>query len=1020
VKSIDRICIFVRTLFFLCLFVTFLGQSSPLEAWNHSELKWKTITTEHFEIHYHQDEEWSAHEVAAIAEEVYGPIIEFYGFEPRGTVHINLFDHDDTSEGATYYYLNRIDISAAHYDFHFRGTADWLRNVITHEFTHMVSVQLAMKMSLHIPSIYFQAVSFEREKRPDVITGYPNFQASLPFGGEIVPNWFAEGLAQYQCRLARNDFWDSHRDMLLRTATLNDGLLTLDEMGVFGKNSLQAEMVYNQGFSLVFFIVERFGHDRLVDLTSTLSTFYRWTFNGACKKVLKISEDELYRMWREELLRRYQNVARAIEKERIEGKRIAGRGFMNLFPLRAAEGSETYYLSNEGGDFSDLALVQMTPEGTMQHIADGVTSRFSISPDGKHLCYSKRTDKNSHSNSLNDLFIFDIESGKRRRLTSGLRASEPAWSPDGRFVACVVNKDGSERIATVDVESGNVSFVTSPVQGRQYFGLSWGVNGILSSRFERPSRDIVLIDTESGEEQLLVASLADERDPCWDRGGDGFFYASDRTGIFNIYYHDLEGSPEVQVTNCLGGAFNPSHAGDGLLYSGYGPDGYEIRELSGWREGAGEVKETDEDHQLMQHRIVCLGEKESAFQPDVPSSSHTEVGEDEGDVQEQGVKGFGLKYTTIYVFPRFLIYEGKPRLGIFLDTRDLMDRQSVSVGGSMNIDKEFDLQLFFEIRQFKPTFSLALFRSRKYYSYHTLIPGGRYFDFFTRYDLWDAFFTCSFELDPPDRYSRKELALQYNHGEYGLNIELWELLEQREFKGAVGWSYYKADEVSLLFHYKKIHEELHADINPRSGRTIDVEITRAFNKLHSGEFEYAYMPAYTKNDYGRYVLSYEEFMPLPFWHHALALRLSGGAIDRSDIDDFFYLYIGSRDGLRGYSYYSLGGRKMAMARLTYRFPILRRINWQFQHLYFSALYAAVFAEAGKAWDEDEFNLRGNKKDVGFELRLKGFSFYNFPLAASFEAAYGLDDVVYTDPFNELMTFYEGNSWKFYGSILFSF
>jgi outer membrane translocation and assembly module TamA len=63
-------------------------------------------------------------------------------------------------------------------------------------------------------------------------------------------------------------------------------------------------------------------------------------------------------------------------------------------------------------------------------------------------------------------------------------------------------------------------------------------------------------------------------------------------------------------------------------------------------------------------------------------------------------------------------------------------------------------------------------------------------------------------------------------------------------------------------------------------------------------------------------------------------------------------------------------------------------------LYLGSLYAGVFAEAGKAWTSDELDLNGNQKDVGFDLRLKGFTFYSYPVAASFEAAYSLNDVAY--------------------------
>ena len=145
------------SIFLLLLAVCILPKHAS--AWNQSEIEWKTLETEHFEIHFHPGEEWSARQTADIAETIYEPITSFYDYRP-GKVHITLYDKEDDPEGATYYYMDRIDISASPYDFHLRGTADWLRNVITHEFTHMVSVHMAMTLPIRIPPIFFLVISF--------------------------------------------------------------------------------------------------------------------------------------------------------------------------------------------------------------------------------------------------------------------------------------------------------------------------------------------------------------------------------------------------------------------------------------------------------------------------------------------------------------------------------------------------------------------------------------------------------------------------------------------------------------------------------------------------------------------------------------------------------------------------------------------------------------------------------------------------------------------------------------------
>ncbi len=206
------------------------------------EVKWFTIETEHFSIHFHEGAERTAKVIAKIAEEIYEPITSFYCYTPE-RVHFVIKDIDDYSNGATYFFDNKIEIWAPPLDTDLRGTHHWLRNVISHEFTHMIQLQAAMKMPRTIPAFYLQVLNYERERRPDVLYGFPNVIVSYPVPFINVPQWFAEGTAQYMRHEFQYDFWDSHRDMILRSYVFDDNMLTWNQMTVFEKNSLGNESV---------------------------------------------------------------------------------------------------------------------------------------------------------------------------------------------------------------------------------------------------------------------------------------------------------------------------------------------------------------------------------------------------------------------------------------------------------------------------------------------------------------------------------------------------------------------------------------------------------------------------------------------------------------------------------------------------------------------------------------------------------------------------------------------------------
>ena len=134
-------------------------------------------------------------------------------------------------------------------DFELRGSHRWLQNVITHEFAHIVSIQKAQKFGKSIPGSYLQFIGYEKEKRPDVLYGYPNILVSLPLPGTVVPPWLAEGSAQYMYPDADWDNWDSIRDMILRDRTLNNKNLNWSEINSFGKSGIGNESVYNTGYA---------------------------------------------------------------------------------------------------------------------------------------------------------------------------------------------------------------------------------------------------------------------------------------------------------------------------------------------------------------------------------------------------------------------------------------------------------------------------------------------------------------------------------------------------------------------------------------------------------------------------------------------------------------------------------------------------------------------------------------------------------------------------------------------------
>jgi len=967
-----------RSFMALSIAILILGHGRA-SAQNHSDLRWRTFRTEHFRVYYHQGLERIASIAADIAERAYGPVTSLYGFEPPLPVHLILRDDEDYSNGSAYYYENKIEVWTSPLDYGFRGSHGWLENVIVHEFTHIVSLQLAMRAPRRIPIAYLQYIEYEKESRKDVLTGYPRVLISYPIPGTVIPGWFSEGLAQYQADGIRGDRWDSHRDMLLRMAALNGKLLSPSEMEVFEKRGIENEMAYNQGYSLVLYIAETYGPEKLGEIVRAASSWRSLGFEGALERALGIPWKELYAGWRESITERYKRQVAPITESLVEGKALPSEGYLNLYPRWSPDGRRIAYISNRGQDYGITGLYVVSPEGdSLRLIAGGATSSASWSPDGRKLAFARKSPPNLHGSRYWDLYIYDMEKRREKRLTKGLRGRYPAFSPDGGRLAFVRNYRGSSNLWVIDLGSGEKAELTRFDDLTQIYTPAWSPDGrsIAFSIFKDGSRDIGVIDADGGNLRYLLSTEADERDPCWTPDGKGILFSSDATGIFNIYRLSLETGEVEQLTNVPGGAFSPSVSGDGrVVYSLYGADGYELRVLpscEGWRSSG----------------TVVL----SGSDPDGRTGGGCKL----------SAEPYRPTSALLAVMPRITVDYGRPKVGFYLWSRDVLDKQSIFGGVALAPNLDLDLLGIYEYRQLPPSISLEYYKQVRHTSESSEDQySGRIQRFRVTYDLN--------EVDLRAHYLYKgshKLSLTLRGSIYNRKIKWEEAGEIIVLRHA----YFKGFDISLGYKYESFMRATDEEINPRGGRSVSFRYTRAFDYLFEDLDVSKSMlkPKYKGYFYDKFYLSWTEAIALPR-RSTLELRFKLGIADRR-IDDFLDFHLGGISNMRGYTYYSLGGRKAIMAGVSYRFPVIRHMDRKLSIIYLDKLYASAFADIGRAWDRSsiDFKVEGFKRDAGLELRLDTLSFYNFPTRLSISAAYGFDERGETKP------------WKTYISLLFGY
>jgi Tol biopolymer transport system component len=977
---------------------------------NHPELNWHTISTEHFEVHFHDGAERSARVVAKVAEDIYQPVTTLYDWHPDGLIHFIIKDHDDNSNGAAYYYDNKVEIWAPQMTFILRGTHNWLRNVVTHEFTHMISLGAARKITRHIPAFYLQMIGYESEKRPDVLYGYPNILASYPIAMTVMPMWLAEGMAQYQAPGLDYDQWDSHRDMLIRTAVLANKLHSFDEMGVFGKNSLGNERTYNAGYAFVRYIGARYGEDAVKKLSVAMSKPLAFSVDGALREVTGLPSKELYQSWRSELEEYYGRRLGVIETNRIEGQMLIKDGIGNVFPSWSPDGKKIAYCGSKSSDYLSLTslLVFDISTGKSKLLKAGVNSSISWSADGSKLLYA-RPERGKHGSHFNDLWTYDLKKNSEKRLTQGLRAMEPAWSPDGKNIVCIIQKDGTDNLILLDANGKVIRQLTQFDQGEAVSSPSWSPDGrlIVFSQARKHGRDLKLMDVATGEVTPLIFNQGDARDPTFSSDGQRIYFSWDNDGIFNICSIEPDGSNLQQWTNVVGGAFMPSLSKEGKLsFSNFQWDGYKIALLDSPSaikpaEASKPVAEKDAPAGLMGN-----GAKET-------NDSLKPLREyDDAKLPSLSSKPYSMTYGQLTFLPRVMLDSNRVKLGTYFYASDILDRYSVLGGAALNVRKDLDAFAIFEYRRLAPTLFLELYGFTRHIQRDIDVIE----DYPTKAKVDIGFTILEADIGAYYRLTDSQIIRgSFVHSRYSSKISDF-------FFQNVRWvsplnTYFKGNHFALTWDLDQVVPRLDSGINPSMGRKMELKYTREYNKFFtdfSTDNDYGTpQEIYSSYNYNRLELDWQEYTRLPwFRRHALTAHLRGGWVDRP-IDSFFNFFAGGLIGLRGYPFYSIEGRKLLLGRFTYRFPLAGIGQHRFLNLTTDKLYLSAFFDYGNAFDGDKVDFSAFKRDAGAELRFSAFSFYGFPTAISVSTAYAFDKVVKEEiPY--------GREWRYYVSVLFDF
>ncbi len=532
---------------------------------------YRTIETDHFVIHYYEPLGDVARRVAVVSERAHRTLSPALDHVPDGKTQLVVVDDTDSANAfASVLPRNTINVFATgptgfnELDDH----DDWLYGLVAHEYSHI----------LHL----------------DTMEGLPNIYNRI-FGktwapNQVMPRWLIEGIAVYEesKRSAGGRGRGTRFDQVLRIAHDGHNDLRLDEVGGAPRRYPRGNAAYIYGSHFLRYVFDRFGDDALRKMTHVAGSYAPpFAVNRQIAKVVGKPFTELYDDWKGYVRDRYSLQETAAERRGLVlGRAVTHTAEGNSWPHYSADGKELWWQQYDG---YSMPWVRAMPVGGDQAAARDVVQIDAMGPfdllaDGSLVYEQGRTYRGV--NAYEDVFRWDAATGQVVRLSTGRRARDPAVSPDGRRVAYSMNQRSSSVLAVQAMgPDAPTSVVWRGARFDQAYQPAWSPDGsrIAFSAWRAGGyRDILIVELASGQAVEVTRDRAIDMSPAWSSDGRYLYFDSDRTGISNIYAYDTGDRSIWQITNVLGGAFDPAPSPDGTrlaFQSAVASGGYDINEL---------------------------------------------------------------------------------------------------------------------------------------------------------------------------------------------------------------------------------------------------------------------------------------------------------------------------------------------------------------------------------------------------------------------------------------------------------
>ena len=524
-------------------------------------LKWRTIETDHFRIHYHNGEAALAQSFWPKAEAVYQDTCAYLNWYPLAKTEVVLTDEFDQSNGYTMVFpYNSVNLFVAAPDDinSLEDYNDWLALVFRHEFLHVV----------HLDKVRGAPRAFQH-----VFGRNP-----LLFPNAYQPRWVIEGLATFaetdtQKGVGRGQ--SAYFKMLMRTESMS-GFKPIRRVNQPIYSWPAGDTPYLYGVFFFEFVQDHYGEQAIKKMVANYSSdIIPFRINSNSESVFQKDLSQMWDEYQAWLKQKFAPVIARVKQAGVrEGTALTRKGY-DAGPLQAL-GDKIYFYQFTGESHAAINMIQGTaPAKKLLEVNRG--TRFSLQKDKGLLIAQPEICRDARL--YFDLYRADADGNHYKRLTQCARYRYAIWSGKGDRIIAVHNELGNNSLRLLDDKANVITTLWQGTHEEQ-------IGQLTSSPFQpyivasvwRPGTgwNLEKFDLENKQWTALTNDRVIETQPQFSPDGQCILYSSDQDDIYNIYQYDLSTGKTTKLTNLLSGGFYPALAENRLAYIGYSLRGFDV------------------------------------------------------------------------------------------------------------------------------------------------------------------------------------------------------------------------------------------------------------------------------------------------------------------------------------------------------------------------------------------------------------------------------------------------------------